>query len=84
MIIGVVKETFPGERRVALVPGVLPQVMKVGAAYVAVSEHRIQLLRQTAIYGEEPNGLQKTPCLSALVLSFGCSEKLGFQQCRRA
>jgi len=30
MIIGVVKESFPGERRVALVPGVLPQLMRAG------------------------------------------------------
>ena len=31
MIVGVVKETFPGERRVALVPGVLPAVTALGA-----------------------------------------------------
>ncbi len=30
MIIGVVKESFPGERRVALVPGVLHQLMRAG------------------------------------------------------
>ena len=30
MIVGVVKESFPGERRVALVPGVLPQLMRAG------------------------------------------------------
>ena len=31
MIVGIVKETFPGERRVALVPGVLPYITKRGA-----------------------------------------------------
>jgi NAD(P) transhydrogenase subunit alpha len=30
MIVGVVKETFPGERRVALVPGVIPTLAKAG------------------------------------------------------
>ncbi|HET8575515.1 MAG TPA: Re/Si-specific NAD(P)(+) transhydrogenase subunit alpha [Methylomirabilota bacterium] len=30
MILGVTKETFPGERRVALVPGVLPGLVKAG------------------------------------------------------
>jgi NAD(P) transhydrogenase subunit alpha len=30
MKVGVVKETFPGERRVALVPGVLSQLMRAG------------------------------------------------------
>ncbi|MCK9239466.1 Re/Si-specific NAD(P)(+) transhydrogenase subunit alpha [Desulfocurvus sp.] len=30
MILAVPKETFPGERRVALVPGVLPQLLKAG------------------------------------------------------
>jgi NAD(P) transhydrogenase subunit alpha len=34
MIIGVVKETFPGERRVALVPGVLPAIAKTGASVI--------------------------------------------------
>jgi H+-translocating NAD(P) transhydrogenase subunit alpha len=30
MIIGVVKETFPGERRVALIPAILPNLTKAG------------------------------------------------------
>ncbi|MCH8344879.1 MAG: NAD(P) transhydrogenase subunit alpha, partial [Planctomycetes bacterium] len=30
MIVGVVKETYPGERRVALVPGVVPSLVKAG------------------------------------------------------
>jgi NAD(P) transhydrogenase subunit alpha len=34
MIVGVVKETFPGERRVALVPGVLPSITKAGAEVI--------------------------------------------------
>jgi NAD(P) transhydrogenase subunit alpha len=34
MIVGVVKETFPGERRVALVPGVLPYLTRAGAEVI--------------------------------------------------
>jgi len=30
MIVGVPKETFPGERRVALVPVVVPNLLKAG------------------------------------------------------
>jgi len=30
MIVGVVRETFPGERRVALVPGTLPVLTRAG------------------------------------------------------
>jgi NAD(P) transhydrogenase subunit alpha len=37
MIIGVPKETFPGERRVALVPGVVPTLVKAGCE--ALVEH---------------------------------------------
>ena len=31
MIVGVPRETFPGERRVALIPSVIPDFSKVGA-----------------------------------------------------
>ena len=34
MIIGVPKETFPGERRVALVPSALPKIIKAGLEVV--------------------------------------------------
>ena len=34
MIVGVPQETFPGERRVALVPGVLPYITKAGAEII--------------------------------------------------
>jgi NAD(P) transhydrogenase subunit alpha len=34
MIVGVPRETYPGERRVALVPGVLPQLAKAGAEVI--------------------------------------------------
>jgi NAD(P) transhydrogenase subunit alpha len=37
MIIGVPKETFPGERRVALVPGVVPTILKAGCEVVVES-----------------------------------------------
>ena len=31
MIVGVPRETFPGERRVALIPSVIPPLIKAGA-----------------------------------------------------
>jgi NAD(P) transhydrogenase subunit alpha len=34
MIVGAVKETFPGERRVALVPAVVPQIESTGAEVI--------------------------------------------------
>ena len=34
MIIGVPRESFPGERRVALVPGVIPNLLKAGIEVV--------------------------------------------------
>src|SRR6185437_4490224 len=34
MIVGVPRETFPGERRVALVPAVIPKLMKAGLEVV--------------------------------------------------
>ena len=38
MKIGVVKETYPGEQRVALVPGVLPSLIKGGMEVVIESQ----------------------------------------------
>ena len=34
MIVGVPRESFPGERRVALVPGVIPNLLKAGLEVV--------------------------------------------------
>src|SRR6516165_3594312 len=34
MIVGVPRESFPGERRVALVPGVIPNLVKAGMEVV--------------------------------------------------
>src|SRR5271169_7190294 len=34
MIVGVPRESFPGERRVALVPGVIPGLLKAGLEIV--------------------------------------------------
>lgn len=38
MIVGVVKETFPGERRVALVPAILPSLSKAGIEVLIESD----------------------------------------------
>ncbi len=37
MIVGIIKETFPGERRVALVPGGVPFIRKLGAEVILES-----------------------------------------------
>ncbi len=37
MVVGVPKESFPGERRVALVPGVIPSLTKAGFEVVVES-----------------------------------------------
>ena len=37
MIVGVVKETFPGERRVALIPDIVPLLKKKGFEVVVES-----------------------------------------------
>ena len=37
MIVGVPKESFPGERRVALVPAVIPSLLKAGFEVVVES-----------------------------------------------
>lgn len=43
MKIGVVKETYPGEQRVALVPAVLPSLIKGGMEVVIESKAGINL-----------------------------------------
>ena len=37
MIVGVPRETFPGERRVALIPSVIPPLIKAGAEVIVES-----------------------------------------------
>ena len=53
MIVGVPKETFPGERRVALVPGVLPTLGKAGIRILLESGAGILAGYPDSAYGEK-------------------------------
>ncbi len=53
MIVGVPKETFPGERRVALVPGVLPSLGKTGIRILLESGAGTPAGYPDSAYGEK-------------------------------
>lgn len=53
MIIGVVKESFPGERRVALVPAVIPNLAKAGMEVAVESGAGAQAGYTDAAYAEK-------------------------------
>lgn len=53
MIIGVVKESFPGERRVALVPAVIPALVKAGGEVLVESRAGAAALYPDAVYVEK-------------------------------
>ncbi len=53
MIIGVVKESFPGERRVALVPAVIPALVKAGGEVLVESGAGAAALYPDAVYVEK-------------------------------
>lgn len=53
MIVGVPKETFPGERRVALVPGVLPSLGKAGIRILLESGAGTAAGYPDSAYGEK-------------------------------
>ena len=53
LIVGVPKETFPGERRVALVPGVLPTLGKAGIRILLESGAGILAGYPDSAYGEK-------------------------------
>ncbi|HXV75032.1 MAG TPA: Re/Si-specific NAD(P)(+) transhydrogenase subunit alpha [Candidatus Polarisedimenticolaceae bacterium] len=53
MIAGVVKETFPGERRVAVTPHVLPQLAKAGVELLVESGAGLDAGFPDSVYGEK-------------------------------
>ncbi len=53
MIIGVVKESFPGERRVALVPGVIPTLAKSGSQVLVETGAGVAAFYPDAAYVEK-------------------------------
>jgi hypothetical protein len=52
MIVGVPREIFPGERRVALVPAVLPSLAKAGLEVIYIPYDK--LLEMDQINGDIP------------------------------
>jgi hypothetical protein len=58
MKIGVVKETYPGEQRVALVPSVLPSLIKGGMEVII--ESNIPMRRISKKVGESPTPVDKS------------------------
>ena len=53
MIIGVPKESYPGERRVALVPLVVPNLIKAGFEVVVEAAAGVEAGYLDAIYAEK-------------------------------
>ena len=53
MIIGVPKESYPGERRVALVPGVVPNLIKAGFEVVVEAGAGVEAGYLDAVYSEK-------------------------------
>jgi NAD(P) transhydrogenase subunit alpha len=53
MQVGIVKETFPGERRVALVPGVVPALAKAGCQVLVESGAGVEAGYADALYAEQ-------------------------------
>ncbi len=60
MIIGVPKESFPGERRVALVPASIPPLLKAGCKVVIEAGAGIEADYPDAAYGEKGAKLVST------------------------
>src|SRR5580698_1188486 len=53
MIVGVPRETFPGERRVALVPGVIPTLAKAGLEVVVEAGAGVEAGYPDALYTDK-------------------------------
>ena len=77
MKIGVVKETFPGEQRVALVPSVLPSLIKGGMEVIIESKAGEQagISRRRRIskkVGQSPNPVVKSLRYQISSSKFAC------------
>ena len=84
MIVGVVKESFPGERRVALVPAVLPALTKAGIEVLLQASAGVEAGYPDAAYVEK--GAKISPDRAAVVaaadvivqvLCYGANDKTG-------
>ncbi len=63
MIIGVPKESYPGERRVALVPMVIPNLVKAGFQVMVEAGAGEQAGYPDALYVEKGAKIAAGPCL---------------------
>lgn len=84
MIIGVPKETYPGERRVALVPGALPALMKAGLEVLIESGAGKEAGYPDAAYQEKKakiapdrSGIFSTADVILQVRGFGANPEAG-------
>ncbi len=84
MIVGVVKESYPGERRVALVPAVLPALQKAGLEAVVEAGAGIESGYTDAHYAEKGakilagrSAVFAAADVVAQVLCYGSNDKTG-------
>lgn len=84
MIVGVPRETFPGERRVALVPGVIPSLSKAGLGVVVESGVGVEAGYADADYAAKgakilPQRAEvfRTADIITQVLCYGSNDKTG-------
>ena len=84
MIVGIVKEAFPGERRVALVPAVIPSLAKAGCQVVVEAGAGLEAGYLDAAYVEKgarlvPTRAEVFAAADAIfqVLCHGANDKTG-------
>ena len=84
MIVGVPKESFPGERRVALIPGVLPNLKKLGLDVVIEAGAGVEACYPDAQYVEkgakvlpDRKSVFATADIITQVLCYGSNDKTG-------
>jgi H+-translocating NAD(P) transhydrogenase subunit alpha len=84
MIVGVPRETFPGERRVALVPGVIPSLSKAGLEVVVESGAGVEAGYADADYAAKGGKILpqraevfRTADIITQVLCYGSNDKTG-------
>jgi len=84
VIVGVPKESFPGERRVALIPGVLPNLKKLGLDAVIESGAGLEAGYPDAQYAEkgakvlpDRKSVFATADIITQVLCYGSNDKTG-------
>ena len=84
MIVGVPRETFPGERRVALVPGVIPNLIKSGLEVLVEAEAGVEAGYPDADYSAKGAKIAasreevfRTADIIVQVLSHGSNDKTG-------